>query len=307
MQEFQNVQITCVGHSGSSLLNLVLGAHSQITSTGELMSLQNVYSYENCACGRRLNNCPFWQEVIDLVTTAAAIPLDGFSHALPMRDGAYRHRRTAAQRCHELLLLTANRHTLPIFKSLGGGVRRSLFAASNNYDVLAAVARLAGTPVVVDSSKNPFRTRSLFFAHPDDLRVIHMVRDGRAVARSWVKAYGKFDYAGAARQWLYRDSAIRMAIRDIPESRRIRLRYEDLCRSPETALDRICDFLGLKYEPEMISYLASERHDVHINLRPLHQQSEIQLDERWKEEVTSDQMSQFARIAGKLNRLYGYK
>ena len=98
-----------------------------------------------------------------------------------------------------------------------------------------------------------------------------------------------------------------MAIREIPESRRIRLRYEDLCRSPETALDRICDFLGLKYEPEMISYLAGDRHDVHINLRPLHQQSEIQLDERWKEEVTSDQMSRFARIAGKRNRLYGYK
>lgn len=307
MQEFQNVQITCVGHSGSSLLNLVLGAHSQITSTGELMSLQTVYSYENCACGRRLRNCPFWQEVIDRVTTAVAIPPDRFSEALPMRDGAYRHRRTATQRCLELLLLTANRRSLPIVKPVVAGIRRSLFAASNNYDILAAVARLTGTPVVVDSSKNPLRTRSLFFTYPDNLRVIHMVRDGRAVARSWVKAYGKFDYAGAARQWLYRDRAIRMAIRDIPESHHIRVRYEDLCRSPETVLDRVCGFLGLKYEPEMVSYLGADRHDVHINLRPLHQQSEIRLDERWKEEVTPGQMSQFARIAGRLNRLYGYE
>lgn len=307
MQEFQNVQITCVGHSGSSLLNLILGAHSQITSTGELMSLQTVYSYENCACGRRLGNCPFWQEVIHRVTTAVSIPPDRFSEVLPLRDGAYRHRRTAGQRCLELLLLTANRRALPILKSLVAGVRRSLFAASNNYDILAAVAELAGTPVVVDSSKNPVRTRSLFFAHPDNLKVIHLVRDGRAVAHSWVKAYGKFDYAAAARQWLYRDSAIRMAIRDIPKNYRIRVRYEDLCRSPEIVVERVCDFLGLKYEPEMISYLGGDRHDVHINLRPLHQQSEIRLDEGWKEEVTPGQMSRFARIAGRLNRLYGYE
>ena len=307
MQEFQNVQITCVGHSGSSLLNLILGSHSQITSTGELMSLQTVYSYENCTCGRRLSNCPFWQKVIDLVTTAVAIPSDRFSEALPMRDGAYRHRRTAVQRCLELLLLTTHRRALPILKPLVAGVRRSLFAASNNYDILAAVARLTETPVVVDSSKNPLRTRSLFFTHPDNLKVIHLVRDGRAVARSWVKAYGKFDYAGATRQWLYRDSAIRMAIRDIPESHRIRVRYEDLCRSPEIVLQRVCGFLGLKYEPEMISYLGGDRHDVHINLRPLHQRSEIRLDEGWKEEVTPRQLSQFARIAGRLNRLYGYE
>ena len=223
-----------------------------------------------------------------------------------MRDGAFRHRRNAAQRCLELLLLTTHRRALPILKPLVAGIRRSLLAASNNHDILAAVARLAKTPVVVDSSKNPLRTRSLFFSHPDNLKVIHLVRDGRAVARSWVKAYGKFDYAGATRQWLYRDRAIRMAIRDIPESHRIRVRYEDLCRTPEIVLQRVCGFLGLKYEPEMISYLDGDRHDVHINLRPLDQQSEIRLDEGWKEEVTPRQLSQFARIAGRLNRLYGY-
>jgi hypothetical protein len=65
MQEV--VYIAGHGHSGSTLLDLILGSHSKIESVGEVTeaSVANVLRGEElCTCGRRFSDCEYWSVVV---------------------------------------------------------------------------------------------------------------------------------------------------------------------------------------------------------------------------------------------------
>ena len=72
------IYILSFGHSGSTLLDLTLGTHSKMLSTGELMflpfnlqrSLNAEYPIENgsrCSCHLKYLDCPVWSQVIDRI------------------------------------------------------------------------------------------------------------------------------------------------------------------------------------------------------------------------------------------------
>ena len=69
------VYIVGHGHSGTTLLELLLGRHPKIVITGELekMSLQFARDesapYQGlCSCGNRPQKCPFWAQVANVIT-----------------------------------------------------------------------------------------------------------------------------------------------------------------------------------------------------------------------------------------------
>src|SRR5215218_1700745 len=52
------------GHSGSTILDILLGGGAAVESVGELVSgLRRYDGKERCACGRPMRGCPFWAEV----------------------------------------------------------------------------------------------------------------------------------------------------------------------------------------------------------------------------------------------------
>lgn len=81
-------------------------------------------------------------------------------------------------------------------------------------------------------------------------RVLHMVRDVRDYCVSMREAWGK-DVRRAAQRWA--DGVLR-ARHDGQAlgTRYIELRYEDLLRDPEAALRRVCEFIGIAFEPKML-------------------------------------------------------
>lgn len=93
-----------------------------------------------------------------------------------------------------------------------------------------------------------------------DAKFIHLVRDGRDVAISYIdlgwhdagcRCYEhEFDWTRALRyRAAYRNSELDRRILDVA--------YEDLIRQPEATVRRICEFLGEDFEPQMLSW--SER------------------------------------------------
>ncbi|MGH8223763.1 MAG: sulfotransferase family protein [Woeseiaceae bacterium] len=85
-------------------------------------------------------------------------------------------------------------------------------------------------------------------------RCIHIVRDGRDVCASWIRfgwlgnAYeGGLRWREAIEEWTAVKSRIAPA-------RRTELRFEDLLRSPERELSRLCAFLGVPYSDAMLRY-----------------------------------------------------
>src|SRR5690606_31136679 len=62
------VYIVGAGHSGSTLLDLILGTHSRIESVGEIKRLERLYSGgkgSGCTCGEPFTACAYWRAIGD--------------------------------------------------------------------------------------------------------------------------------------------------------------------------------------------------------------------------------------------------
>lgn len=87
-----------------------------------------------------------------------------------------------------------------------------------------------------------------------DVRLIHLVRDPRAVARSCVEmGWAGNAWAGVAR-WIEAEREWERVRAQVPAERRHEVRYEELVRDPERVLRGICAFVRVDYDPAMLRY-----------------------------------------------------
>ena len=64
----KNVYICSAGHSGSTLLDMLIGSHSKIESLGEITHLpKNIALDTVCGCGIPVRKCSFWKKTLDQV------------------------------------------------------------------------------------------------------------------------------------------------------------------------------------------------------------------------------------------------
>ncbi len=150
---------------------------------------------------------------------------------------------------------------------------------------------------------------SLYVTNPENLKVIHLVRDGRAVLHSELKR-GRNDVKEIAREWKLINKHSLYSLRSIPLKNKIFIRYEDLCTNTIKVMRNIYLFLGV--EP-IDSFLLGgwEHHLVPGNslLRNLSSSETIKvmLNETWKDQLSSETLEIFERVAGKLNKEFGYQ
>lgn len=101
-----------------------------------------------------------------------------------------------------------------------------------------------------------------------ECRFIHIVRDGRAVmASQFAMDWGSNDPIFASQKWI-ESLAVGLACESAYPDRCLRVRYEDLVTQPEAECTRICAFLGLLFEPEMIQ---GKDFDVPVFTKTQHQ------------------------------------
>ena len=63
-------------HSGSTLLDLFLGAHSKIESLGEIDFLpQDLALNDPCSCGSSIRDCQVWREVIERLSAKLGVDI----------------------------------------------------------------------------------------------------------------------------------------------------------------------------------------------------------------------------------------
>ncbi len=68
MQKNTIIYIAGLGHSGSTILDLILGCHSDIVGLGEIMPFirrkdRTPDLNSTCSCGKKGYDCYFWSEV----------------------------------------------------------------------------------------------------------------------------------------------------------------------------------------------------------------------------------------------------
>jgi hypothetical protein len=226
------------GRSGSTLLDIVLGNHPEIESTGEVTNLptRGWMQDKPCSCGLSANECPFWSEVRK--EWARRIGSDDVEGFLRLQDAFEQHRYAPR-------LLLERIWPSRAFKKY----------ARLNVAFYEAIRAVSGKPVVVDSSKNPPRAFALSAVPGVDLRVVYVIRDARGVAASRKKGLKKDEKAGVLRdeepvpvwrsslRWLATNLLSEWIWRRVdPEGPRVR--YEDLVADPRRELDRIGRHIG---------------------------------------------------------------
>jgi hypothetical protein len=228
-----------LGRSGSTILANALGQVEGFFSGGELNFIWKHTLIENrlCGCGRPARECPFWGPVFEE-------EFGGQSEAL-------------AREMMRLQYSGARTRHIPMMLTEGGRrkIRGRLGEFLDNTERLyAAIQSVAGSRVIVDTSKEPAYGYALGMVPGIDLRVLHLVRDPRAAAYSWAKKKRQPD--STDREFMHRKTPTQSAVlwdawnaaiealwRRMP-ARYLRLRYEDFIADPRRGFEEILNLTG---------------------------------------------------------------
>ena len=241
-----------LGRSGSTVLELLLAQSPDVCAVGEVVHLweRALRGDERCGCGERFSACPFWQLVGDKA-------FGSWDQVDPAEVAAL---KTAVDRTRHIPRL--GRATLP--PALASAVRRytDLYAA-----LYRAALDVTGASVVVDSSKHASLAYALRWAPQVDLRVLHLVRDSRAVAHSWARQVRRPEVVDAeaymptfsplrvSALWTVQNLAFDRLARRVATDR---LRYEDFVRDPRATIRSVRALAGLPDSSDAIDAVDAD-------------------------------------------------
>jgi protein-tyrosine sulfotransferase len=144
-----------------------------------------------------------------------------------------------------------------------------------------------------------------------DLRVVHMLRDGRDVVRSCLDVYGEsfgMTLSDAAQMWR---GAVRAAQAFGARCGHLmEVRYEDLVRDPRETLRTVVGFLDLSFEEQMLRHheqdlqLGDVERIPHLQgvRQPIHTRSVG----RWRREFSRGELAELGRLLGPTLAALGY-
>lgn len=131
----------------------------------------------------------------------------------------------------------------------------------------------------------------------DGIKVLHLVRDPRDVARSSIGMGWAGNVWHGADHWIGTMTDWQAALPMLPEDRRLVVAYEDLIAKPEETLGAICAFAGLEFHPDMLSYDAQSSYG-----RP-----DPSLTVQWKRKQTPAEVGLVEAKIGPLLGIAGYE
>ena len=298
------------GRSGSTLLELILAQIPGFVAVGELHHLWGRGLAGNllCGCGTPFRDCPFWAEV--------GREAFGGWDALDPR---------------EMVLLAASvirrRHLLPLLapRARPGFSERTAAYGEYMRRLYAAIRAVSDCRIVVDSSKGaPAALLSVRIPNLD-LRMVHLIRDSRGVAFSWLRrrvvrpevtsdvAYmPTFNPLHSGVDWLVANVGLELGSAFLG-MRQIRVRYEALCASPRREMERILAFSGVGPAEVDLSFLeegaiaAGANHSVSGNpVRFQKGRIPLRVDEEWRAKMGRRDRASVLLVTWPLHLAYGY-
>lgn len=281
--------------SGSSLLASLLGELPGCFATAETRLLWHGFDDRRCGCGVPVRECPVWRAAIDHAAAGGATTDPAEVVALQRQA-------------------TRTRHVTGL---LAGGQQHGSAASAYTRTMVGLYRGLAGATgaaVIVDSSKSP--AEAVLLARSTEVRcvVLHLVRDARAVAHSWVRAArrgtpGRHQrLVPTAARWLATNLVAEGVCRAAGPERSLRLRYEDLVADPASIVATIAGAAGLvERDPPAAVAARVSRHMVGGNaLRFSPAPVEVRADHEWTHVMPRAAAAAVTATCWPLLARYGY-
>ncbi len=246
------IYIAGYSRSGSTILDMLLGAHPDICSTGELNTL--IEDWQDparlCTCGKPYAECPFWSGLSKEHPLTAAVADNLVAVETRSRLGALERNEIPAD---ELLPYTKFTQTLFHYIHLQ-----------------------SGKAVVVDSSKSARksagRALALYRHSGEDVYVIHLARSLSETINSFIRNGSNWALEGKARPssmpglrsifgWFLANRCALRVKASIPANNYVFVRYSDLIDDTTGTLSRI----GAKIRVDMTPILERVAAGVELN------------------------------------------
>jgi len=294
-----------LGRSGSTILSNSLGQVGGYFSAGEMNFIwrHNVIENRLCGCGRPFRECPVWTRVME----EAFGGMDAVNAREMMRLQA------SGTRTRHIPLMLTDRGQ----RRLAERLEKFLINYRRLYEAMGAVT---GSQVIVDSSKEPAHGYAMNMVPDLDFYVVHLIRDPRAAAYSWLKKKPqpdseeiehmvRFSPTKSSALWASWNASAEALWRHTPD-RYLRLRYEDFVAEPRESLTRILGLVGVTAELP----LAGERevqlgvsHTVSGNPNRFETGAvELRPDREWISEMSPRDRALVTALTLPLLRRYGY-
>jgi hypothetical protein len=294
--------IMAASHSGSTLLAMLLGSHPQATTVGDTGG--TVYRKDpdyRCSCGCKANECPFWHQVVDQMSNRGLnVDAVDFGTRFEYPENKFINRVLGAE--YRGPILETIRDSL---LWISPGWRRKFQAiAERNIALVETVTRITNSEILIDSSKLPHRLKFLLRIPELEVKIIHLVRDGRGVAHTYIYVDG-WPVKKSAIEWRRNILAEEKLLAQIDQGMWTRVRYEDLCSNPQAELEKLCDFLNLNPSQVNLDFRSADLH-VFGNKMRLSSEKAIQHDNKWQTELNMSQLHIIERFTHDKLRKYGY-
>jgi hypothetical protein len=178
-----------------------------------------------------------------------------------------------------------------VFAARGLDLPRGIDGLDLLEHMLKRLMKGVGGVRTVNIHRHADRIRAIF----PQARVIHMLRDPRDVARSSVgMGWVGISYFGLD-HWIRTEEAWDRAA--FPEDQVLELRFEQLMRDLEGELVRVCAFLGVPFDREMLDY----HHDTTYG------PPDPRLTEQWRRKATPHEIALLEGKCGPLLAARGYE
>jgi len=306
--------------SGSTMLANLIGNHPDVATVGELRQLTAHINLDpsaaawdgRCTCRKTLDECPVWGPVLEAYEDIHGTPRN------EIESGCRCDFRKWF--CHFTVILAflcpfrSVKKRLILFSYKTGGMRSLGDTCYNILEIFTARNRKSA---IVDSSKTVQQFLAMVLAKPEDyrIRLIHLVRDGRAVVSSklkWVGEYEKYRFKcglfQATKGWVYTNLLIRACGCFLDRNDIIEVRYEDLCKNKEKAIRRICERFSIPFDPLMLQLSNKDKHDIGGSAHRFNWDSDTPLvfDDSWKKRLSRWQKVRYYLFAGLFHKMLGY-
>jgi len=309
----QYVYICSAPFSGSTLLSLLLGAHSSIFSIGELSHFpKNISQNTLCSCGAKIRNCEIWSKVLKELLIYKKDFLN-----YPYKFNLWYIKPFHSDYIHKTITYKFKRKIARGLKYLA--LSRFLFLekfvnrlfdfemiVNNTYLIYNLCRKVSKKEIILDSSKHYLKAIELYRYNPKNFRILLLVRDGRGVVYSCMKR--GFSLKESVKIWknAYKRALV-LLNKYVSKEHYLFVKYENLVKNPEKVLRDICNFLNISFEYNMLTPANFVYHLVDGNKIRFSKITSLKLDVSWKKALSKENLKYFKEKAGALNKYFGYE
>lgn len=306
-EKIKLIYICSLSNSGSTLLDLILGANEGIESVGEIINLEDRLEHnKSCTCRKKISDCDYWNSIFNTVTNEYNIDI---KNAILKEFNLLKNLRKE-QTKHAIkgdLISWLKKNNLKKYAII-------------NYLIFNSIRKNTGKDIILDSSKDSLRLLILHLYKIFDIKVIHLYRDLRGNIESIKRKANDperefIEYKGILWHMI---ELWRMILKEVyylrffDKRKKLKIRYRDFALNPERELKKICDFAGISFDHETISdsakhFSLKKNHNIGGNRLRFNMPKDIIYKQKWPGNLTRREKFVFILCGGVfLNHLQHY-